>query len=154
MKRGDIIDEDCLCDSAFMLQTMPEVGLAIRAAFHWIEEEAPIYLLIDNAGGHGMKEAKEEYTQALEEYNVRVVWQVPQSPEMNMLDLGVWRSIQSVVERIHHTRRCNHDALAMSVEEAWKNYLNAEAFKRVFARLNTVMDCILEDNGGNALVEQ
>ena len=109
---------------------------------------------MDNAGGHGTSEAIDEYTNRLLEYNVKIIWQVPRSPETNLLDLGVWMSMQAEVERVHYMRRCQHDALAKSVEDAWEQNLNRQAFKNVHGRLRVVMRCILDDDGGNNKVEQ
>jgi hypothetical protein len=153
VRAGDVTEKDCSCDSSFMLETMPEVGLALRWAFHWVADDEPIYLVMDNAGGHGTNDAKEAYTEGLVSSNVEVIWQVARSPETNMLDLGVWMSIQSAVQKVHHGRRCQHDALAKSVEDAWKANLNIEAFSNVFKRLRVVLRCILDDDGGNRLVE-
>ena len=35
-KEGDIVDEDCSCDSNYMLSTMIRVRKAIREKFHWV----------------------------------------------------------------------------------------------------------------------
>jgi hypothetical protein len=64
-----------------------------------------------------------------------------------MLDLGVWMSLQSA------GRRCHHDALAKSVEDAWNGYMSQEAFHNGHKRLRFVLACIVEDDGGNRLVE-
>jgi len=154
IKKNDEIDEDASCDSRFMLECIPEVGQALREKFHWIPIQEKIYLVMDNAGGHGTSEAIDEYTNRLKEYNVEIIWQVPRSPETNLLDLGVWMSMQSAVERVHYMRRCQHDALAKSVEDAWEQNLNRQAFKNVHGRLRVVMRCILDDDGGNNKVEQ
>ena len=153
IQRGDMLDEDCTCDSRFMLQTIPEVGQAMRESFHWVPLDESIYLFMDNAGGYGTNDAKAQYTEALQQFNIKVVWQVPRSPETNMLDLGVWMSIQSAVQRVHHMRRCHHDALAASVHDAWESYLSPKAFYNVHNRLRVVLRCILDDRGGNRLVE-
>jgi hypothetical protein len=50
-------------------------------------------------------------------------------------------------------RRCHHDALAQSVEDAWNSYLSPQAFKNVHGRLRVVLTCIVDDKGGNSLVE-
>ena len=76
------------------------------------------------------------------------------SPETNMLDLGVWMSIQSAVTVAHQLRRCNHDALARSVMDAWNNYLSPKAFANVHGRVKVVLKCIVDGAGGNELVEQ
>ena len=43
------------CDSTFMQQTMPKVGKAIHQQMPWIPRVQPVYLQMDNAGGHGTK---------------------------------------------------------------------------------------------------
>jgi hypothetical protein len=153
-RRGDEVEEDCSCDSLFMLNIIPRIGQRLRDSFHWVAPNEKIYLFMDNAGGHGTNTAIEQYTGILrDEYNVEVVWQVPRSPETNMLDLGIWMSIQAAVTRVHHMRRCHHDALATSVFDAWNGYLSPKAFTNVHRRLRVVLSCIVDDEGGNSLVE-
>ena len=153
MKKGDEVDEDTSCDSKFMLECMPRVAAALRQKFHWVPANEKVYVCMDNAGGHGTNDAKRQYTDILKGFNVEVIWQVPRSPETNMLDLGVWMSIQSAVMKVHYGRKCHHDALAKSVEDAWSRYLSQEAFYNVHRRLRVVLVCIVDDDGGNRLVE-
>ena len=49
------VEMDISCDSTFMRQTMPEVGKAIHQQMPWIPRGQPVYLQMDNAGGHGTK---------------------------------------------------------------------------------------------------
>ena len=98
MQPGDEYDADCSCDSQFMLGVIPEVGRALREQFHWVRNDKKIYLVMDNAGGHGTVDAINTYTKALLQFNVEIIWQVLWSPETNMLDLGIWKSIQMAVE--------------------------------------------------------
>jgi hypothetical protein len=100
LEAGTIVREDINCDSDYMLDVMPRIGAAIRQKLHWIPENEIIYLVMDNAGGHGTVEAIEQYTRILlEDYNIEIIHQPARSPETNPLDLGVWRSIQSSVEK-------------------------------------------------------
>ena len=56
---------------------------------------------MDNAGGQGTFDMKREYGKILrDKFNVVILWQIPNLPESNMLDLGVWTTIQSVIEYI------------------------------------------------------
>ena len=57
IKKGDEVEEDCSCDSTFMLATMDEVGRDIRSYFFWVPVTTVIYLIIDIAGGHGKNDA-------------------------------------------------------------------------------------------------
>ena len=75
--------------------------------------------MIDNAGGHGTNEAKTEYEKLLrEKYNVILVFQIPNSPETNLLHLGVWRSLQSLVEKLSFRDRYDPDVLSQTVFRA------------------------------------
>jgi hypothetical protein len=57
---------------------------------------------MDNARGHGTREAREEYTrQLLENFNIEIIQQSACSPEVNVLDFGIWMSFQSHVEHRH-----------------------------------------------------
>ncbi len=50
--------------------------------------------------------------------------------------------------------RCHHDALARSVVNAWNNYLSPDAIEYVYGRLMVMLSCVVEDGGGNSLVER
>ena len=135
-----------------MLETMPEVGAAIREKMPWIPQE--IYLQMDNAGGHGTTAAVCEYTQLLfDRYNIIILHQSPRSPEVNALDLGLWRSLQSRVEKLHRHKRADPNAIAESVQEASRD-LPTVKLTKVFDRIPVVLQLIVEDNGGNDRVEE
>jgi hypothetical protein len=89
-------------------------------------------------------------------YNVKVVWQAPNSPETNLLDLGYhWRSMQARVEIAHRTKRMNETSLVETVMHVWQASGQdvRMALKKIAARWSMVLDLILEDNGGNDKVE-
>jgi hypothetical protein len=68
----------------------------------------------------GQMKQKNEYVSILFfKFNILVIWQIPNSPETNMLDLGVWGTIQEMVEYLHRQRCMDVDVLAKSVEEAF-----------------------------------
>ena len=90
-----------------------------------------------------------------DEYNIKVVWQVPQSPETNLLDLGVWMGLQSHVERLHRCRtKTSAKALARTVEEAWRMYDSYQPFRNVYKRWDKVLRLIVAGNGDNVLVDK
>jgi hypothetical protein len=63
--------EDITCDSDYMLRVMPLVGIAIREKMPWVPQDETIYLVMDNAGGHGTEEAIGEYTRWMwREFNI------------------------------------------------------------------------------------
>ena len=153
-KIGDEVEEDASCDSGYMLSVMTRVGTAIRSSYHWIPITQKCYLVMDNAGGHGTNEAITSYSKTLlDDFNIEIIFQIPRSPYTNVLDLGVWMSLQAAVERQHYLKRCNSTALVNSVMKTWnEGHLN-HSITKVFNRLKPVLCNILEANGGNDLVE-
>ena len=66
---------DVNCDSQFMIDVVDEIGRSICQAYSFLPSTKPIILFMDNAGGHGKKQIKEEYVQKLKEkYNIQVEW--------------------------------------------------------------------------------
>lgn len=152
-KKDDEYEEDCSCDSEFMKREMLNVGMAMRGAYSWVPFEIPLYLILDNAGGHGKKDAIREYTDALKEhYNVILLWQAPRSPDSNLLDLGIWCGLQSCVEKMHRKKtKSAANALARTIEAAWHSYDSFESFKNVYERWQKVLRLTINSNGDNAL---
>ena len=111
--------------------------------------------MIDNAGGHGTQGGKGEYKQILkDEFNIIIIWQVPNSPEMNMLDLGVWVSVQSMVENIHRQLVMKNDVLMDSVDRALGRVgLESEALNNIYNRWVKVLQLIIQGKGDNSFVE-
>jgi len=112
---------DCSCDMTFIVRTMDEVGKIIREKFKWVCLVDLFYLVIDNTGGGEArkKDTINHYTDLLTKRNVIVIFQVPQSPFSNVLDLGVWVSLQATVEKTHHIWRCEVGALVKYVNKTW-----------------------------------
>ena len=151
---GDEIEKDCSCDSKYMLSAMERVGRAMRQKYYWISMNEALFLIMDNAGGHGTDEAIIEYTALLRDvYNINIIHQIPRSPFTNVLDLGVWVSLQARVEKKHFMKRCSVDALVNTVNRTWLNDSLNTSIKNVFLRLEKVLYLISEEDGANDLVE-
>ena len=66
IKPGTTLLRDTNCNSRYMLENVHSIGKAIRKAYHWTnKKEVPIYLILDNAGGHGTIETKQQYEETL-----------------------------------------------------------------------------------------
>ena len=103
-----------------MLEIMEEVGEAIRANFDFIPWFVSIYLVIDNAGSHGIKEALLKNKTVLDlKYNIKIWHQIPSSPDTNMLDLGGWHSLQANTEMLGYQQCKDPDMLAKTVMQVW-----------------------------------
>ena len=61
-------------------------------------------------------------------------------------------SVQAVVEVRHRNRRRDPDGLAATVREAWDN-LPAGTIQKVFGRIPTVLQLIVDSGGDNVTVE-
>lgn len=152
---GEMVSEDVFCNSEFMLKVMGAVGKFIRARFHWVKPEEEIILQADNAGGHGTRVAIKTYSRWLKEKcNIRLEFQPSNSPESNMLDLGVWRSLQSHVEKLHFRKRLNSEALHNTVGHAWFNALPAEVLTVIHERLYDVARASVSAGGDNVDAEK
>ena len=114
---------------------------------------------MDNAGGHGTEEAIKKYTDILEtEFDIRIIHQIPRSPETNVLDLGIRCSLQWAVDKLMQGKCGDMVAFVQGVASvSWENGAAGElsmAFSNVFKRLGRVLHLITEDNGDNELVEK
>ena len=159
MKLGDVVERDCSCDSTYMLKAMDRVGESVRRKFSWVPSEEKCYIVMDNAGGHGTDNAITTYTNLLrDKYNIEIIHQVPRSPYCNLLDLGVWCSLQAHVEKEHYLKRTDVNALVNTVKKVWDLRCNSSGLDgvitRVWGRLRNVLALIVEGKGGNDLVEQ
>ena len=63
--QGTVVEREVNCNSQFMLRILPEIAREIRESYHWMPPNERIYLVMDNAGGHGTREAREQYTRQL-----------------------------------------------------------------------------------------
>ena len=61
-------------------------------------------------------------------------------------------ALQNVVEKLHYKKRMEMTALCNTVEKAWGE-LETVKLQNVFTRWKMVLDLIIEDNGGDRLVE-
>ena len=109
---------------------------------------------MDNAGGHGTNKTKQEYTRILkDEFNVQVEFQVANSPELNMLNLGAWMAIQSEVEEIHKNCTMQHDFLSSSIHTAFEN-LDESILTRIYNCWVKVLKIIIKSAGDNQQVDK
>ena len=78
---------------------------------------------------------------------------MPNSPERNLLDLGVWRSMQAAVVRLCCFRqRHDPEVLAARVQDVWDAF-PCSTIEKVYKRWELVLDLILKGDGSNRFVE-
>jgi len=150
---GTLVEEDVSCNSEYMQEIIPIIGQEIREAYHWVPREHLIYFQLDNAGGHGRKGFVEGYTALLRrEFNIILRHQTARSPETNALDLGFWMALQNRTEKKSFDKRISNNNVFAAVQEAWDE-MPALTLTKIFDRIPKVLDLIVEDNGGNRLVQ-
>ena len=78
------------------------------------------------------------------------------SPETNVLDLGIWCSLQWAVDKLMRGRRSDMGALVQGVASVWDGAGGEQstAFSSVWTRLTRVSHLIKVDEGGNESVEK
>jgi len=125
-----------------------------------------VVVQLDSAGGHGVKQT----TNLLNEYSQEIIVPVPgrqsktrtikiefiaqptRSPDLNVLDLGAWYSLQSVVEECRYeadpTKKLNQ-RLVEVVLAAWQDWQSAKKLTKLFSTLNRVVTAVVNNQGGN-----
>ena len=136
-----------------MQEIIPIIGQEIREAYHWVPRKRPIYFQLDNAGGHGRTDVVKAYTALLLwDFNIILLHQPARSPETNALDLGCWMALQNRTEKKRFDKRISNNNVFAAVQEAWDE-MPALTLTKIFDRIPKVLDLIVEDNGGNRLVQ-
>ena len=90
----------------------------------------------------------------MNEFNVEIIFQVARSPYLNLLDLGVWCSLQAKVEKEHDGNLYNAEALDRSVKRAWTQSELDLVIRKVNIRLLKVFGLIEQARGSGCLVEK
>ncbi|KAH7841708.1 hypothetical protein Vadar_033271 [Vaccinium darrowii] len=105
-----------------------------------------VYIQQDNARPHILP-SDVEFVEASREdgFDIHLSCQPPSSPDMNVLDLGFFRAIQSLQ---HQEAPQNIDELVAAIEKSF-NELTAQNLDRVFLSLQSCMIEVLKDYGGN-----
>ena len=109
------------------------------------DEERTIFIQQDNATPH-LKPSDEVFRRAVEQtgLDIKLIQQPPNSPDLNILDLCFFRSLQS-----HTDCRApqNIRELIEGVEEEYQNY-DVNTLARSFMTLQSCMREIMREKGG------
>jgi len=125
------------------------IGKVLKAIVErWPREYAgkTIWIQQDNAPSH-LPVDDEEFAAVVAQtgLDIRLVNQPANSPDLNVLDLGFFASLQSLTnERISR----NLDELIENVQKEFDNY-DPAALNRVFLTLQGCMIEVMKDGGGN-----
>jgi len=112
----------------------------------WPEKNAPIFVQDDNAPAHGgaLEEVIKDHHETFA-WPMQVRRQPPNSPDLNVLDLGYFRSLQT--EHYKNSSTCL-DSLIASVEVSYQK-LDPVVLDNSFRTLCSVMESTMKCGGGN-----
>ena len=117
---GDVIETKDTCNLEYMVGAMDQIGQSAQQKYYWVPLHEFIFMVMDNAGGHGTKETVKLYTEMLKtKYNIIIIHQVLRSKYTNLLNLGVWCSLKAAVEKEHYMKGTDVHVLHNSVMSAW-----------------------------------
>ncbi|XP_057520610.1 uncharacterized protein LOC130800874 [Amaranthus tricolor] len=117
---------------------------AIRAKWP-AELSKHIYIQQDNAKPHIAHNDREFLEEAMKDgFNIQLVQQPPNSPDMNVLDLGFFRSIQALQ---YQKSAYNVKELLRAVNNAFQN-LSPQCLRFVFITLQACMIEVMKRQGG------
>jgi hypothetical protein len=149
--RGDVYVADCNVTAQYyrnLLVGDHGVMQSIREKMPWMEGER-LFIQHDGASAHdkgGNKEFFEtdEHTQL---FNIGIIKQPAQSPDLNVNDLGFFRSLKCQVDSAKDVRGNLIDMIAL-IEKTFDEY-DADTVERIFAHLVEVYRSILHCEGNN-----
>jgi len=136
------------------MEHMDAIGEAIREKYHWVPQEDEIFLVMDNAGGHGTQDTIDAYdADLLEVHKVQVIWQEPHGPELNLLSLSAWMSLQSAVEKHFRGNQNDIEVLWHKIQDVW-GFCNSTVFWKIWDHWVLALDLVIADRGNNRLVNE
>lgn len=131
------------CKNMIMENVVP----AIKSKFPPTYKKKTIYVQQDNAKPHfSDNDADIVALGSADDWNIKFKAQPANSPDLNVLDLGFFNSIQSLQ---HEASPDTIDELIDCVQHAF-NKLEANTLNNVFTTLQTCMESIMLTGGGNS----
>lgn len=109
-------------------------------------EVAEVIFQDDNAPAHTNAWNKLKLDELAAKHEIKRGDQPARSPDLNVLDLYVWRVLEAGV---HHRRPKTLTELWAAIKEAWEEDLTEDKLECAFRLLAPVMGLISDKNGGN-----
>ena len=145
--KGDVYKKDCTIDKPMYLEMMKRVVTQIRRK---MQHHPVVTIQMDNASPHHIRTALEAHISVTHRRTfpeLRLMWQPPQSPDMNANDLGFYRSFDAVVQRARG-RHFDKAAIHSAVMKAWETY-DSSTLHRIFDTKTAVLQKVILADGGN-----
>ena len=168
---GDVYDKPASLDAKLFRRMLKRVIRdAVLKTGNWAKK---IIIQMDNAGGHGggrcdinkttlakMRRFLEKHEKELIDLcpgrgtplDIRFVAQPPSSPDLNVLDLGAWNSIQVAVEKLRESRTLSEPKEKEILDacfSAWERWDGYEKLGKLFVVLEKILVIVKAIEGGN-----
>ncbi|KAG8069617.1 hypothetical protein GUJ93_ZPchr0006g43129 [Zizania palustris] len=119
---------------------------AIKEKWPAEERGVPIYIQQDNAKTHiDVNDAQFVQVAQADGWNIHLMCQPPNSPDLNVLDLGFFAAIQSL---FHKGTPNNVEQIVKGIERAYEEY-PLDKCNRIFLTQQACMMEVMKTNGGH-----
>ena len=113
-----------------------------------------VIVQLDSAGGHRIGESMEVLNKIGKKAKPRIEFrtQPTRSPDINVLDLGIWNSMKSRLAEVRYDRAADasmNQRIIDAVEEMWAHY-DPSKLNNICITLTAVLKEIKDHNGGNS----
>ncbi|XP_059281343.1 uncharacterized protein LOC132035041 [Lycium ferocissimum] len=134
----------CFTKDVTRICLIEKVLPAIRLKWPLSDSNSPIFIQQNNAIPH-LSIDDFEFNEAARQdgFDIRLCFQPPNSPDLNVLDFGFFRAIQSLQHTMAPT---NIDELISVVEKSF-NEMEVERLKHMFLTLQSCMVEVMKDKG-------
>lgn len=159
---GDVYEENQNMDTNKFISMMKELVIpeAIKKVGSWATK---IVFQMDAAGGHGVKKSLKELTFTDVESNIVIetICQPAKSPDLNVLDLGAWYSLQVAVDKAKRDVALLSDLILElnpekpthriidAVRKSWNEWVSEKKISKLFRSVIMIMTQIVKERGGN-----
>lgn len=168
LQKGAMYMTPTTMDVALFIEEMKRITVALLSRISSFATEA--VLQFDNAGGHGggkgsvykttipmlqnwVSSNPPELQSVLtgRQIDIKFVAQPPHSPDLNMLDLGAWHSLDCEVDtlRMEHSGCIPTQELINACTNAWARWDGGRCINALFDELHHVYEAVVGCNGGN-----
>lgn len=159
--KGDIVETVVTMDGKKFVEMCKQnlIPAVVSKVGSWASK---VVVQLDGAGGHKVKTSLEElntFGKSVQVVNntlpIEFIQQPARSPDLNVLDLGAWNSIQSAVNRLTYEKEPTTrmtKRLADSVLEGWGKWAAEEKLGKLFEVLCEVHKQVVDVGGGNNFV--
>ena len=95
----------------------------MRTHYPHVPKTETMYLVIDNAGGHGSDANWDLMTKEMrEQHNIELTRQPPNSPDLNWCDRGGWKSMASHVAKLGREMRRDKEVLWRCMQRGYEEW--------------------------------